>query len=312
MEECLGLERHCPACGSAAGQEHGQKDGFKVFTCRKCRTLYVSAGPGGTCAQDYDSYYNPENLSVPAFIHKRLDQIVARFAPYRRQGRLLDVGFGAGVVLQAATRAGWIAEGVEVSETAVRYVESLGYKAFCGELAAAQYPADYFDVVTASEVLEHIPYPRDLITEIARILRPGGLFWATTPHGRGISARLLGLRWSVVSPPEHLQLFSLSGIKTLLTSAGFRKIRVLAQGVNPFEILHALRSRHGAGARKENNTGENSGNNARADCFDRVQSSCHLNARLIESPYRRMLKDAINEVLSTSRLGDSVKIWAEK
>ena len=69
-----------------------------------------------------------------------------------------------------------------------------------------------FDVVIASEVLEHVLDPHAMLVEILRVLRPGGLLWATTPHGRGISARLLGLEWSNVCPPEHLQLFSVAGI----------------------------------------------------------------------------------------------------
>ncbi len=234
-------EDACVACGMASGLERGQKNGFRILSCQNCGTLYTSHLNDAQSLHDYDAYYGAENLAVPDFINTRLDEIVAGFSSYRQTGRFLDVGFGAGSLLEAATRAGWNATGVEVSQTAAEHVRRLGFDVFCGELAEANYPAGYFDVVTASEVLEHVPDPRALVQEIARVLRPGGLFWATTPHGRGASSRVLGVKWSVISPPEHLQLFSLSSIKTLLAAAGFRRVSVLTHGVNPSEILSIWR-----------------------------------------------------------------------
>lgn len=286
--------RICPACEFAIGLSQGEKNKYQLLSCKNCRTLYTSSIPASVGAQDYDNYYSPKNLSTPDFIHKRLDEIIAGFSAYRQKNRLLDIGFGAGSLLQAADRRGWTAKGTEVSRTAVEYCRNLGFDVICAELADAGHPADYFDVITASELLEHVPNPRALVCEIARVLRPGGLFWATTPHSRGVSALMLGLKWSTISPPEHLQLFSVRGMKNLLADAGFSRIRILTQGVNPFEIIHALRRPRGDGS------------------FNRVGSSCEFNARLIQTPSRRMLKGAMNGLLGLSRLGDSLKIHAEK
>jgi 2-polyprenyl-3-methyl-5-hydroxy-6-metoxy-1,4-benzoquinol methylase len=292
-------EYRCAACGSAVGVKRGEKNGFDIIHCRSCKSLYTSRAAADTStAHDYDSYYDQENLSAPDFINKRCDEIVAEFAPYRQTARLLDVGFGAGTLMEAAARAGWTVFGVEVSQTAAEHVRKLGFDVFCGELKDAQYPDDYFDVVMASEVLEHVPEPRPLIAEMARIVRPGGLLWATTPHGRGISSKTLGLKWSVISPPEHLQLFSLGSIKALLREAGFRRVRVATHGVNPSEILSNLR-----GHAKADSDAESS---------HRVESGYQLNEFMSHSRTRRTLKNMINGMLNLSRLGDSLKIWAEK
>ncbi len=290
-------QRLCPACGSSAGRGLGQKNEFHLVSCQGCGTSYTSFLPDAATAQKYyDNYYGSHNLMVPAFIGRRADEIIAEFSRYRWNNRLLEVGFGPGTLLQAAARAGWSSEGVEVSHMAVEHLRSLGLRAFHGELAAACYPTSSFDIVVASELLEHVVDPKTLLQEIARLLRPGGLFWATTPHARGISARVLGLQWSTMSPPEHLQLFSLHGTKTLLAAVGFRRIRVVAHGANPFEILYSLRHR----SRLFDNTGG----------FDRVDSSYRLNAFLTENAGRRALKKIFNAVLSASRLGDSLKIRA--
>ncbi len=179
---------------------------------------------------------------------------------------------------------------------------------FCGELEKASYPDGHFDVVIASEVFEHVRDPKAMVGEIARVLRPGGLLWATTPHGRGISARMLGNKWSIVCPPEHLQLFSVAGIRRLLASAGFRQVKVATHGANPFEILHSFRGRaestspdNGAGA------GATGG-----EQFNRVESNYQLNEFLTDSPSRKVLKGALNSLLNAGRIGDTLKIRAEK
>jgi SAM-dependent methyltransferase len=289
--------RSCPACNFSAGLNRGERNGFHVLSCQSCHTLYTARLPDAKSAQDYNTYYDSRNLSVPASICRRLDEIVAQFSGYRHNNRLLDVGFGAGSLLQTASRAGWTVEGVEVSQSALRHAQGIGLSTFCGELAEARYPTEYFDVVVASELLEHVPDPGALVREVARILRSGGLFWATTPHGGGISARLLGLQWSVISPPEHLHVFSVGGIRTLLNLAGFRRIHVVTHGVNPCEILHILRK--GLGTHKTDGS------------FNRVESGYRLNAFLSEGSPRRALKVFLNGLLSASGLGDSLKIRAE-
>ena len=137
-----------------------------------------------------------------------------------------------------------------------------------------------------------------------RILRQGGLLWATTPHSRGVSARILGADWTCVSPPEHLQLFSIRGIKSLLEKAGFKRVQILTQGTNPFEIIHRLRG-------KDNSRNQELDQGAE-ESFNRVDTSYQLNQALSSSLPRQTVKNLLNEVLNLTRLGDSLKIWAIK
>ncbi|HKG15207.1 MAG TPA: class I SAM-dependent methyltransferase [Pyrinomonadaceae bacterium] len=290
--------RACPSCGSDAGVRVGEKDKFAMSRCRACGTLYVAELPGAGELEDYDSYYGAENLAVPEFINRRLDEIIAGFEPYKQNGLLLDVGCGAGTFMQAARRAGWEAVGVEVSATAAEHNRAEGFEVFNGELAEARYPEGRFDVVVLSEVLEHVAEPREMLGEVLRVMRPGGLLWATTPNGRGFSARSLGLKWSAVSPPEHLHLFSRGAVESLLEEVGFVRARVVTEGFNPFEIVGALRGRPAPSVHAASN--------------ERVKSGYELNAFLTEGGARRAVKEFANGVLRLCRLGDSLKIRAEK
>ena len=294
--------RNCPACNSSSASLLGEKRGFDLLLCRACGTLYVSILPTNESRMHYETggYYNEESLLVPEFITTRLEEIVDLFAPYRRNNRLLDVGCGAGSLLAAAKRAQWDAEGVDVSQPTVEYLRNQGLRVFAGELIAASFPTAHFDVVTAGELLEHVPDPASLVKEIARVLRPGGIFWATTPHSKGASARVLKIKASVVSPPEHLHLFSVRGLNELLTRHGFRRVTIKTEGLNLHELLRAFKKQ-----RVDVETAKNEGH-------ERVRANYRLNEELLKSPGRRFLKNAATAVFRATRLGDSLKVWAER
>ncbi|MGH9277961.1 MAG: class I SAM-dependent methyltransferase [Acidimicrobiales bacterium] len=281
----------------------GQANGFYLLRCEICATLYTPDVAISDFSEEYEGYYTDDNLHYPAFVGTSLDRTFAGFAPYRRSGRMIDVGFGAASTMEAAARAGWDVEGVEVSKPAVEHAQELGFTVKHCELHEAGYPDGHFDVAISSEVLEHVADPRGLLREIARVLRPGGLLWATTPHGRGISARLLGLQWSVVVPPEHLQLFSRSAMYRMFDAADLRITAIRTEAVNPIELVRHYRPRR------------SSGRSARGGVepeFDRVRSGYAILERMYSRPSLRMAKNGMNSMLSVARMGDSLKVWAEK
>ena len=234
-------QRACPACDSKRYARMGIKNGFGIARCAACGTIFVDRLPGEDTAEDYESYYGPGNLTTPAFVDRRLDEFVAGMEGFRQAGRWLDVGCGAGSLLRAAARAGWNVEGTEVAPEPVDRLARKGFRVHLGDITALSLAPGTYDVVTLIEVIEHLPNPLAVLRTACSLLRPGGSVYVTTPHARGISARLLGLRWSVVSPPEHLQLFSVRGLTTALAASGLPDSVVSSRGVNPYELLSACR-----------------------------------------------------------------------
>jgi len=96
----------CPACHKAAGKEIGVKNGFPMLSCRNYGSLFFSRLPGSGVAEDYDEYYTDSNLKVPEFNLKILDEIIGGFQPHYSNGRLLDIRFGVGTVLEVAEKEG--------------------------------------------------------------------------------------------------------------------------------------------------------------------------------------------------------------
>ncbi len=287
--------RPCPACSADAARPVGSANGHALASCANCRTLFTVSLPASSDeAIDYAGYYHEANLRVPEFVERRLEEVVGEFEPYRRLGRWLDVGCGAGALMRAAARQGWTPVGTEMGDGAAEAVRAHGFEVHVGELDTLGLADESFDVVSLVEVLEHVDDPRQLVRDARRLLRPGGAVYVTTPHGRGISARMLRNRWSAVGPPEHLQLFSLRGLRMLLEAADLRVDWARTHAVNPHELLAALRRQ-----------GEQTGG-------ERVESGYALNESLSGSRRGVAVKGAANAVLNATRLGDAIKLAAER
>jgi SAM-dependent methyltransferase len=272
----------------------GTARGFAMQRCSGCRTIYTDHLPAGTEAKDYENWeYYSGGLDVPDFVLERLKHIASGFDSYRSElNTWLDVGCGAGTLMRAAGTLGWRVIGTEVAPAAAEAVRSAGLDVRVGELGALPLEPAGFDVVSLVEVVEHVPDPAALLTEAARLVRPGGAVYLTTPHARGISARLLGTRWSVVAPPEHLQLFSASGITAVLRGAGLEVRSLRTHAVNPYELMRAVRPRAGAAP------------------FRTTETSYRLNEALSSNRTGSVAKGVANAVLSTLSLGDSLKVVA--
>ena len=257
-------------------------------SCRLCGTFFTARLPTAVESKDYGGYYHEGNLEVPVFVHRRLEDLVSDFDEDRELNRWLDVGCGAGTLLEAARGRGWEVIGTEVADQAAQAQRAKGFDVRSGELEQLELPEAGFDVVSIVEVIEHVPDVSALLAASRRLLRPGGALYVTTPHGRGISGRLLSTKWSVVRPPEHLQLLSMRGMRAVLHRSGFEVRSLRTSAVNPTELLRALR-------REDRATGPG----------ERVESGYRLNEALTSSRSGTILKGAANAALNVTRLGDA-------
>src|SRR5262249_48215590 len=122
--------------------------------------------------------------------------------------KLLDVGCALGFMLDEATQAGWDAQGVESSQFAGQYArERTGCNGFAGTLQDAKFPDGSFDVLTLMDVIEHVPEPAQLLGEVFRVLRPGGVIYIVTPNFNSLFVRLYGLGAYGIWPDQHIMYF---------------------------------------------------------------------------------------------------------
>ena len=97
------------------------------------------------------------------------------------QSRVLDLGAGAGVVSQMCLR-GHVDLICGVDPDRVVLTNPNLDVATIGRAERIPYQDGQFDMVIANNVLEHLAQPARAFQEIARVLKPGGLFLAKTPN----------------------------------------------------------------------------------------------------------------------------------
>jgi SAM-dependent methyltransferase len=149
----------------------------------------------------------------------------------------------------------WEVHGVEVSAEAARCGRECYDLDICtGGLAEAHYPNSTFDVVTIWDVLEHVHDPTLTLSEMFRILKPGGLAIIRVPNADTWDARLFGPYWVGLDAPRHLYVFSAQTLSALLAKTGFRvrTMRTVMLGYLPFalSVQFWLDERLGDGALK--------------------------------------------------------------
>ncbi len=165
-----------------------------------------------------------------------------RFLPSVPGGRLLDVGCGSGEWLSAMREKGWRVAGTDFDENAVKTARQKGVDVVCGDLAQQNFPADHFDAVTLSHVIEHVPDPLATMVECFRILKPGGKLVLLTPNTASLSHKFFKQDWRGLEPPRHLHVFSFKSMRRALGRAGFGEI-VIRPHVARTVILDSLRLR---------------------------------------------------------------------
>jgi len=160
--------------------------------------------------------------------------------------RILDVGCGDGnfsMLIGEACRAKEV-YGIEISEEGAEMARKNGVKCYQLDVDQEDFPFEdnFFDAVTALELIEHLFDPDHFLDEVYRVLRPEGIFVLSTPNLASIHNRItllfgyqpysvlvslnkpVGHFWFSAggAAPDHIRFFTLRSLKELLKVHGFK------------------------------------------------------------------------------------------
>lgn len=194
--------------------------------CARCASVTIHGGevqsePG----DDFVDHYLQSEAGIDAILQNlyRVD---------RGPGtRFLDVGANYGFATRYARDVlGWDALGVEPSYSGRRGARELGVEILDFFVEAETELGRDFDVILASEVVEHVPDPRAFLRAMRAHLAPGGVLLLTTPAAEIVRPETEQWAVQAVGPGGHLFLASQPALQTLLAESGFASATVRREG----------------------------------------------------------------------------------
>jgi 2-polyprenyl-3-methyl-5-hydroxy-6-metoxy-1,4-benzoquinol methylase len=229
------MTRNCPLCQGHDGALFFEENGYELRRCAECGLLYVPDPPS---TDDLQEMYDREQWVGADGEVTRDDTAYQRGAPmlsivaedgldFIRQstgvtgGRLLDVGTGDGHFLSVANTRGFETEGVELSHARVARATQRGLHVHQGDLLDLTLPAESFDMVSLRDILSHVPLPLEMMIEVRRLLKPGGVVFLQTGNKAELHSKHDGEAlfdfWGV---PAHLAFFGERQLRLVFERAG--------------------------------------------------------------------------------------------
>ncbi len=223
------------------------KEGFNIVKCSKCGLVYVNprlsseainklynddyfTGKGFDKSVQYEAEFLTESekitlsdwdvSTIKSFLKKQDSKNIS----------LLDIGCGMGLFLFKAKKQNFKTLGLELSSFAVDFAISKGLNVQNNSIFSNSFKENSFDVISAKEVIEHLPDPKTALSIMHKLLLPGGLLFLTTGNYNCPERKLRGSNWFYFMPKGHIFIFSPKTIYNFLKEAGFSKIIVTNQG----------------------------------------------------------------------------------
>lgn len=186
----------------------------------------------------FDDFFRDDvylSLKKSLFNYRFRKWKIAKHVP--PSGRILDIGSGTAPVSPDLART----VVADVSEEAMKNVDAVSKEVT--SITAMSFGAASFDCILCSEVLEHIPDDEQAISELRRVLKPGGVLVATVPFQKRYWAEddeYVG----------HVRRYDPGELEEKLRAGGFRSITTykLSGVIEQWLTRRSLRSYRKGGA----------------------------------------------------------------
>jgi len=228
----------CNLCGADNYDvvfEAGVAQANRIVRCKECELIYANPRANGADVEsivNWDPGWNLVERNQQRFAKERLQ--VKDYGDTRKflnernpnQGTIVEVGGGLGFLLSTFKNEGWDVLAVEPWLEACRYAEAeFDIEAIPKTLEDAQLESESAEAVIMLHVIEHVPDPVGTLSEIFRILKPGGHAIVETPRYDTWWFKLLGRRERSVSCDGHIYFFTSDTLQKTAEKAGLELVQ---------------------------------------------------------------------------------------
>ncbi len=222
----------CPACGTSSAQAVSLftisllEQQCSVLRCPHCTLVYKGLMPttNGLKKIYTESYVhfqdNLDTIDRASFFSskqkiKRCRALLKKSCP-NEEIKLLDIGCASGGFVNISQKMGYMAEGIDPYLPPQLQSQSLQLKSPEDVLTSS------YDMAFLLNVAEHLDRPKQLFTEIHRLLKPNGVMLLTCPYGNSLARKIHQDRWGHLILDEHLLFWTPLSLTLLLREIGFQ------------------------------------------------------------------------------------------
>ena len=208
---------HCRMCRASGTQTIKRLPRHTLQRCRRCTIVFLDPFPTPEATRTLykqdtlknATYYEANRAEDLISFKKRLRIMRGVLGP--RTGRLLDYGCSTGNFMEIAHAQGYTVIGSELYKVSTAICRRKGFT-INKNIAKRS-----FDVIHASDIIEHVHDVKAYLAELRALLKPGGAVVISTPDFDNFIARK-----TQVKPLEHLYYFTKATLADTLRTAGFR------------------------------------------------------------------------------------------
>jgi SAM-dependent methyltransferase len=234
-------EGNCPLCGCPDIKiiySRELKGVWYLARCSECRIHFVQPCPDWEWRANYYSgdYHTP--LCKPGATEKvfgpKYHKYSAWIGRFVSSGRSLDVGCSTGLFPSMLRDLGWDAVGLEINQAVAEWgSQHYGVPIHKTTLQDAEFKTNYFDLITMTDVLEHMDGPVEFLRLVKRLMADKGYVFVTFPDIESLESRYYRLMsrlfrrpwlWIRCNIPKHIWEFSKATAERCFHQAGFRVV----------------------------------------------------------------------------------------
>ncbi len=182
-------QKHCEFCGTEyKGKFYSKGSYYTVLQCPQCDLLWSDPLTDERYEESINSHYFGEEIYLrkekgqKERFKVQIEKVLKLYDPKitKNEIKILDVGSGLGFFLDVCDEMQIYCEGCDINEKVVNYSNKIRNRTRLGTIDG-YYEDESFDMIFALNLIEHIPHPKEFISQCARILKPGGLLVLETP-----------------------------------------------------------------------------------------------------------------------------------
>lgn len=177
-----------------------------------------------------------DNLPSPQEIYRKGLTTTCHFTT-RPGEKVLDVGSGACYSLVEIAALGGEAWGIDPDANSKKVAARLKLKFHQGFLDNCPFPRHYFDLITASQVIEHEPDPLKFLQLCKKFLKPMGRIRLSFPNTDSLFCQLWGRNWLHWHVPYHLNHFNTKSFQLLAKQASLKITSLSTATPNLWTVL---------------------------------------------------------------------------